>query len=130
MNMRPLALAALLPALALAQEKPKESDYYPITTFTPPEGADLEGGGLDTCLTVASRRAPVAGRSGWWAVPPTNAGQRNVQALRHRHARDPRPRPARRLALRHPARGNHPVEGPGRLTTAPTCTRRTATIFG
>lgn len=56
-------LIALLPALALAQEKPKESDYYPITTFTPPDGVILEGGGLehlpDGRIAVCTRRGQI-----------------------------------------------------------------------
>jgi glucose/arabinose dehydrogenase len=55
-----LAVSLTLPALA---QDPKESDYYPVTTFEPPAGVIIEGGGIeplpDGRLAVCTRRGQV-----------------------------------------------------------------------
>ncbi|HEX6986583.1 MAG TPA: hypothetical protein VF170_14470, partial [Planctomycetaceae bacterium] len=79
-------LALLLPLLALpaAAAEPTEDDYYPIRTFTTPEGEVIEPGGFqhmpDGRMAVCSRRGEI-----WMIENPLAADVANAKFVRFAH---------------------------------------------
>lgn len=66
----------VLPTLAIAQQAPKEEDYYKLIEFPIPEHVNLEAGGLELLssgkLAISTRRGDIFVVDKPFADPPTD----------------------------------------------------------